>query len=162
MTQRTRNLRSWLAAAAFLLAVFAVTGIGQLVSGRPNEWYARLRKPAFTPPGWIFGPVWTVLYILMGVAAWRVWEQRRRRPVALPLALFAVQLVLNAAWTGLFFGLRSPAAAFADIVALWLALAATAWAFFRASRPAGWLLVPYLAWVTFAAALNLAIWRLNV
>ena len=154
---------SWLAAAGFVAVCFAAAAIGQIaISGDRYEWYARLAKPSFTPPGWLFGPVWTALYVSMGLAAWLVWRRRGSAAVGLPLGLFAVQLALNAAWTPLFFGLQRPAVAFADIVALWAAIAATTWAFFRVSAPAGWLMAPYLAWVSFASVLNFAIWRMNL
>lgn len=128
---------------------------------RIDDWYATLNKPLWTPPSWVFGPVWTVLYIAMAVAAWLVWRQRETGGVWVPLLLFAVQLALNMAWSWLFFGLKSPALGFADIVLLWIAIAATLVAFWGRSRVAGLLLAPYLAWVTFAAALNYSIWQLN-
>ena len=124
----------------------------------PRAWYPALIKPAWAPPAWIFGPVWTLLYLAMGVAAWGVWRRRGWSP---PLALWLVQLTLNAAWTPIFFGLRETGWAFAEIVLLWLAIAATLIAFAKVARWSAWLLAPYLAWVTFAAALNFAIWRLN-
>lgn len=127
----------------------------------PGEWYAALHKPAWNPPNWIFGPVWTALYTMMGVAAWLVWRRGGWGAQAMPLALFLVQLVLNAAWSWLFFGLHRPGLAFAEIVLLWLAILATALAFRPVSAAAFWLLVPYLAWVTFAAVLNFTLWRLN-
>lgn len=128
---------------------------------RIDDWYATLNKPLWTPPSWVFGPVWTVLYIAMAVAAWLVWRQRETGGVWVPLLLFAVQLALNMAWSWLFFGLKSPALGFADIVLLWIAIAATLVAFWGRSRVAGLLLAPYLVWVTFAAALNYSIWQLN-
>lgn len=125
-------------------------------------WYATLVKPAFNPPNWVFGPAWTTLYALMGVAAWLVWRRGLSSPgVRTALVLFAIQLALNFAWSWLFFGIQQPGWAFAEIVALWVAIAATIAAFFGVSRAAGWLMTPYLAWVTFAAVLNLALWRLN-
>ncbi len=127
----------------------------------PGAWYAGLNKPAWNPPGWIFGPVWTALYTLMAVSAWLVWRDGGFRSRRRPLGLFVTQLALNAAWTVLFFGLHSPGIAFAEIVALWLAIAATLATFWPLNRPAAWLLAPYLAWVSFAAALNFALWRLN-
>lgn len=126
----------------------------------PGEWYAALAKPGWTPPSWVFGPVWTLLYVLMGVAAWLVWD-RHRNAARVALTLFVLQLIVNAAWSWLFFGLRSPALAFAGIVLLWALILATVIAFRRLRPPAAALLLPYLAWVTFAAALNFAIWRLN-
>ncbi len=127
----------------------------------PGEWYAQLSKPAWNPPNWIFGPVWTALYLMMAVAAWRIWRlggfggQRR------PLILFFIQLALNAAWSPLFFGLKEPGLAFAEILVLWLAIVLTIAAFRRADRLAAGLLVPYLAWVSFASVLNFTLWRMN-
>ncbi len=128
----------------------------------PGAWYFALKKPSWTPPWYIFGPVWTLLYALMGISAWMVWAKLggfSGNPR--PLVIFLVQLSLNAAWSPLFFGLRSPGAALADITLLWLALLFTVRAFWKADRAAAALLVPYLAWTTFAFALNFAIWRMN-
>lgn len=127
----------------------------------PGEWYATLRKPSWNPPAWVFGPVWTALYTMMAVAAWLVWRRGGWAAQRRPLALFLVQLALNAGWTPLFFGLKSPGLALAEIGLLWLAIVGTLIAFARVSRAAAWLLAPYLAWVSFAAALNFALWRLN-
>lgn len=127
----------------------------------PGGWYAKLHKPVWNPPSWLFGPVWSLLYLCMGVAAWLVWQRGGWRGQKVPLGLFLVQLALNALWTPLFFGLHQPGWAFIEILALLLVLSATFGCFFRAYRVAGWLLIPYLAWTTFAAALNLANWRLN-
>jgi benzodiazapine receptor len=124
----------------------------------PGEWYASLSKPAWNPPNWLFGPVWTTLYFAMGSAAWLVARTVRGRSA---LALFLTQLALNAAWTPVFFGLKQPGAALAIIIALWFAIVVLVAAFWRHSRAAALLLVPYLAWVSFAGALNYAIWRLN-
>jgi benzodiazapine receptor len=151
----------WARLAIALAAVIAVGAAGGFLTGLGvGDWYPTLRKPSWTPPPWVFGPAWTALYLAMALAAWLVWRKLPFRG-GLPLALFAVQLLLNGAWSGIFFGLRRPDLAFGEIVILWLAIGATAWSFFRVSKVAGWLLVPYLAWVTFAAALNLAVWRLN-
>jgi tryptophan-rich sensory protein len=139
---------------------FAAAGIGsQFTEASVGTWYATLTKPSWTPPGWVFGPVWSLLYLAMGVSAWLVW--RTREDVRGPLMLFALQLAVNASWSGLFFGLRSPGAAFAEILLLWLAILATLAVFWRRSLLAGLLLLPYLLWVSFAAALNFSIWRLN-
>jgi benzodiazapine receptor len=141
---------------------FGTEAVGAvLTAAGVREWYPTLAKPAWTPPSWVFGPVWTLLYALMAVAAWLVWRRAGLRGGRVPLGLFAAQLVLNAAWSGLFFALRNPAAALVDIVALWVLIAATVAAFARVSRTAALLLVPYLLWVTFAAALNAAIWTMN-
>jgi|GEM_PF-228620 tryptophan-rich sensory protein len=125
------------------------------------DWYPTLTKPAWTPPDWVFGPVWTLLYILMAVAAWLVWRKAGFAGARLALVLYFVQLALNAAWSGLFFGLRSPAAGLVDILLLWMVIAATLVAFARHSAVAAGLLVPYFVWVSYAAALNFAIWRMN-
>lgn len=143
----------------FLALTFAAAGFGAQFG--PGPWYEALRKPAWNPPGWVFPPVWTVLYAMMAVAAWLVWRGARPGAARTPLALWTVQLLLNAAWSWLFFGRQRPDLAFADIVLLWLAIVATLAAFARVSRAAAALLAPYLAWVTFAAVLNAAIWRLN-
>jgi tryptophan-rich sensory protein len=127
----------------------------------PGEWYASLTKPAWTPPNAIFAPVWTVLYVLMGVAAWLVWRKAGFSGATVPLVLFLLQLVLNSLWSYLFFGAQQPMLAFFEIVALWLAILATTLGFWKVTPAAGMLLVPYLCWVAFAAALNLQLWRLN-
>jgi benzodiazapine receptor len=129
----------------------------------PGDWYASLVKPGWTPPPWVFGPAWTILYAMMAVAAWRLWRRRDALPRASrrALALFAVQLALNLAWTPVFFGMQRPDLALAVILLLWVAIAATIVAAWKACKTAAALLVPYLAWVTFATALNAAIWRLN-
>ncbi len=124
-------------------------------------WYQALAKPSWTPPSWLFAPVWTALFLMMGTAAWLVWRPRGWTGASWALGLFVGQLALNVAWSGLFFKLRRPGLAFMEIVALWLAIVATMWSFARHSAPAALLLAPYLAWVTFAAALNLSIWRMN-
>jgi len=144
---------------AWLLLCYAAAAAGALFM--PGEWYDALKKPTWNPPGWIFGPIWTVLYAMMAVAAWLVWRRGGFTVHRRPLALFLAQLVLNALWTPLFFGLRLPGVAFVEIVLLWLAILATLVAFRPVSRAAAWLLVPYLAWVSFAAVLNGTLWRLN-
>jgi len=141
----------------FLALAFAAATLG--AQFLPGPWYAALAKPAWTPPNWIFAPVWTVLYIMIAVAAWLVW--RRRPRMSLALALWLVQLGLNAVWSWLFFGLERADYAAVDIAALLAAIIATTVAFARVSRAAALLFVPYLFCVTYAAALNLAIWRLN-
>jgi tryptophan-rich sensory protein len=148
-----RALAGWLALcfAASASAVFVSTG----------GWYAALHKPAWNPPPWVFGPVWSLLYLMMAVAAWLVWREGGWREQRRPLGLFLGQWLLNVLWTPLFFGLHLAGPAFGEIVALWLVLAATLRSFWRVRPLAGFLLLPYLAWVSFAAALNLALWRLN-
>ena len=122
-------------------------------------WYAALNKPSFTPPNWLFAPVWTGLYILMAFAAWRAWKRCGLKSAA--MLLFALQLALNFAWTVLFFGLHQIGAALAEIAVLDLAILAMVLLFFRQDRLAGLILLPYLAWTLFASALTQAIWRLN-
>lgn len=150
--------------AVFLLLSLAAGALGGLWTApatQPGGWYSQIEKPSWTPPSWLFGPVWTALYVAMGVAAWLVWRRGGWEANRGALTLFFVQLVLNAAWSGLFFGLESPGLAMAEIVLLWMFILATLLAFWRVSRVAGLLLVPYLLWVTFASALNFAVWRLN-
>jgi len=129
---------------------------------RPDAWYESLIKPALNPPGWIFGPVWTFLYITMGIAAWLVWLRRHNVRIQFALALFYIQLFFNGLWTFLFFGLRRPELAFVDILILWLAIACTLMAFWQKSRTAGLFLIPYLSWVSFAVYLNFELWQLNM
>ncbi len=125
-------------------------------------WYATIVKPELNPPAWVFGPVWTTLFALMGIAAFLVWKQGlERRDVRIALGIFVGQLALNTLWSILFFGLQNPGAAFIEIVVLWFAILATIVAFARISRPAAWLLVPYILWVSFASYLNFSIWMLN-
>lgn len=146
----------------FLAACFATAAVGAaLTAATVHDWYPALRKPPWTPPNWVFGPAWTTLYTLMALAAWLVWRRGRTPTRRTALGLFAVQLVLNAAWSGLFFTLRSPGIAFAEILLLWCAILATLWSFGRVSTLAAGLFVPYLVWVTYAAALNGTIWRMN-
>jgi len=127
----------------------------------PNlrPWYASLAKPSWTPPEWLFGPVWSTLYLMMAVAAWLVWKQAGLASVQ--LRLFAFQLILNALWSGIFFKLRLLGPAFFEIAVLWLSILATCISFYRILPVAAWLLVPYLIWVTYASGLNFSIWRLN-
>ncbi len=124
-------------------------------------WYATLRKPSWNPPAWVFGPVWTMLYVLMAVAAWLVWRRGGWKKQRLPLCLFLLQWLLNAIWTPLFFGMHRIGLALADIAFLWIAIGTTIVLFWRVSKAAGTLLMPYLAWVSFATALNFALVRLN-
>ena len=150
---------AWPGLALWLLACFAAPMLASWA--RPDGWYAALAKPAWNPPGWLFGPVWTVLYVLMGVAAWMVWRRGGWRTQRRPLSWFVAQLVLNTLWTPLFFGCHRIDLALLDIVVLWGAIVATIAAFWPVHRPAALLLAPYLAWVTFATVLTGTIWRLN-
>ena len=158
-TVQSSSTRSALALAGWLVLSFSAAVIGGFFM--PGAWYATLKKPSWNPPNWIFGPVWTGLYTTMAIAAWLVWKRGGFAGQRVALSLFLAQLLFNALWSPLFFGLRHPALAFADIVLLWLALLGTVAAFWSARPIAGALLLPYLAWVTFASALNFALWRLN-
>lgn len=153
----------WAGLAVSLAACFAAAGLGSLFTEPAvGTWYAGLRKPAWTPPNWLFGPVWTLLYILMAVAAWLVWRGRGfTAETTTALSVFGAHLVLNALWSILFFGMKRPGAAFAEIILLWCSILAAALLFRRVEPTASWLLAPYLLWVTFAAALNFKVWRLN-
>lgn len=150
---------------ALVLWIVVIVGLGATMGMLfgPGDWYRGLQKPAWNPPSWLFGPVWTTLYTIMAVALWLM----RRAPGAHPdlreraTWLFLIQFLFNLTWTPLFFGLRNPGLAFAEVCGLWLLVAATLYAFYRVRPLAGLLLVPYLAWVSFALALNGAIWRLN-
>ena len=125
-------------------------------------WYATLEKPFFTPPNWLFAPAWVTLYVLMGIAAFLVWHKGLREEGVKPaLVMFLVQLVLNALWSVVFFGLKSPVGGAVAIIILWVAILFTILRFFRLSVAAGSLLIPYILWVSFAAALNISIWILN-
>lgn len=153
-------MNEWLALAIAIAVCFAAAALGSLPTVRAlREWYPSLPKPSWNPPDRVFGPVWTALYVAMAVAAWLVW--RSGADVSVAMGLFGLQLALNVAWSFVFFGQRNVNGAFVVIVALWLAIAATLIAFIRIDLVAGLLLVPYLAWVTFASFLNRAIARLS-
>ena len=152
--------------ASSLLMLFAFGGasFGAAATGaifRPGEWYRRLDKPRWRPPDWLFTPVWTLLYAMIALSGWLVWREKGLADAAVPLTVYAVQLVLNAAWSPIFFGLRRPGLAAIEIALLWASIVATILVFHPVSPAAAGLLGPYLAWVSFAAALNLSIWRRN-
>ncbi len=151
----------WLALAGWLTLSALAGALGAFASANAKDFYATLVQPGWAPPAWLFGPVWTALYAMMAVAAWLVWRERGWTRASGALGLFVLQLALNALWSWLFFAWHRGGMAFADILALWLVLAATVVAFARIRRAAAWLLAPYLAWVTFATALNYAVWQLN-
>jgi tryptophan-rich sensory protein len=152
--------RQTLALIGWLVLCFAASGTAVFVS--IGGWYSSLNKPSWNPPPWIFGPVWSLLYMMMAVAAWLVWREGGWKQHGRTLGLFLLQWLLNALWTPLFFGMHRSGLAFAEIIMLWIVLAATLRLFWQVSKVAGVLLVPYLAWVSLAAALNFAIWRLNI
>ncbi len=161
-TQPESRPNAAIALVGWFVLCFAVAGISSIFTA-PSlpTWYAALAKPPLNPPNLLFGPVWTLLYTLMAIAAWIVWKTRpspcRRRG----LRLFCVQLGLNFLWSWIFFGRHQIGTAFADIVVLWAAILLTLLTFKKMSMTAAWLLVPYLAWVTFAGYLNFAMWRMN-
>lgn len=147
-----------------LLGFIAVCFFAALTGAlfRPGDWYERLAKPAWRPPNRLFAPVWTFLYLIIAISGWLVWREAGFAGAALPLAIYGLQLGLNAAWTPIFFGLHRVDLGFLDIVFVWLSIIATIALFFPIHAGAALLLLPYLAWVTFAAALNFAVWRLNL
>ena len=156
MSDQPSNKRPGLVLAGFIVITFCAPLLS--VGSMPDAWYAALHKPSWNPPAWLFGPAWTLLYTLMAVAAWLVWK---RVGFSRPLGLYFVQLALNAAWTPIFFGAHQLGWALVEIALLWIAILATLLSFRRVSTAAGWLFVPYLAWVTFASVLNATLWRLN-
>ena len=145
----------------FFIVISQLAGIvGSVftISSIPT-WYSTLQKPSFSPPNWVFGPAWIILYLLMGISAFLVWSKDKRTKTA--LRIFICQLVLNALWSIIFFGFHNPFWAFIEIIALWLAILATILSFYRISRSAAYLLLPYILWVSFASVLNLSIVILN-
>ncbi|QJE74206.1 tryptophan-rich sensory protein [Aerophototrophica crusticola] len=155
-------LSSFLGLVFWLGLCFLAAGLGGMATGPEIQgWYATLEKPPINPPNWVFGPVWTTLFIMMGVAAWRVWRIAGFGGARLALGLFLAQLVLNVLWSVLFFALHSPGAAFVEVFGFWATMLAATLAFARHDRLAAWLMVPTLAWVAFAAVLNGWIWWIN-
>ena len=147
-------------AAAIPLVVGGLSGF--VTAQGVQDWYPTLIKPSFNPPSWVFGPVWTLLYLMMGIASFLVWQKGwESGAVKTALAFFAIQLILNGLWSILFFGMRMPGLAFLEILVLWVSIGLTLVLFWRVTPVAGMLLFPYQAWVTFAAVLNGAIWILN-
>jgi translocator protein len=164
MNDKTRTLllgRQLAGLVAWLAVVFAAAAIGAAASVDARDFYSALSRPDWAPPGWLFGPVWTVLYALMGIAAWLVWRAAGFAGAGRALGLFFVQLAANALWSWLFFVWRSGAWAFVEVILLWCLIVATVLSFWRVQRLAGVLLLPYLAWVTFACALTFSVWRKN-
>ncbi|MDX9856350.1 MAG: TspO/MBR family protein [candidate division Zixibacteria bacterium] len=158
MKPRTTS-QAVLGIVGWLVLTFAVALFG--AQFEPGEWYASLDKPSWTPPSWLFGPVWTLLYALMAVAAFLVWRQCGFTGARAALSLFIAQLVVNGLWSWFFFGMHRIGLAFFDIIVLWFLIAATIMAFYKLNKVAGWMLIPYLMWVSYAAGLNFALWRMN-
>jgi len=146
-----------------LIIWIAICFIPAVVGSRfmPGEWYARLIKPSWTPPGYLFGPVWTFLYATMGISAWLLWKKVGFSGAKIAFILFFSQLVLNGLWSWLFFGLRQPGLALIELCLLWILILVTLISFWMLYKPSGIILIPYLAWVSFAAILNFSIWSLN-
>ena len=147
-----------------MLIVFLSASFGAAVPGvifRPGEWYRQLDKPRWRPPDWLFAPVWTVLYAMIALSGWLVWREAGLAGATVPLGVYVAQLILNATWTPIFFGLRRPDLALVEIAVLWVSILAVIMLFHPISPLAAWLLAPYLAWVSFASALNLSILRRN-
>jgi tryptophan-rich sensory protein len=161
MMARLSMSRQLIGLAGWLVIAFVAAAIGAAASVEAASFYRQLVQPEWAPPSWLFGPVWTALYALMGVAAWLVWRTDGLRAARGALALFLFQLALNALWSWLFFGWHRGALAFADVVLLWILIVATVIAFWRLRALAGALLLPYLLWVSFASVLNYVVWRLN-
>ena len=157
------NFRDAIKLIVSILLAEAAGAAGALITAPAvATWYTTLNKPALNPPAWVFGPVWTTLYLLMGIAAFLVWRRWGSDPrVKAALAVYLIQLFLNAIWSPVFFGLHAPGAALVVIALLWLAIVATMVKFHPISRAAAYLLIPYLLWVSFASYLNFSIWRLN-
>lgn len=152
----------WVSLVLWIAACFGVAGLGaRWTAIEIPRWYRSLRQPRFTPPNWLFGPVWSLLYLLMAIAAWRVTLAPASQARTIALWLFVAQLALNLAWTYLFFHRHAIAGALGEILLLWATIGITMMAFGRIDPVAGWLMLPYLAWVSFASVLNGAIWRLN-
>ncbi len=158
--QKKQN--DYLSLAISIAICFSVAAIGSIFTSiSVDNWYQNLTKPIWSPPNWVFGPVWTTLYLSMAVSLWLVWLRRKKDSIKLGLVLFAVQLFANLIWSALFFGLQNPLWAMFDILALLAAIAATIVVFWRISKIAGGLMIPYFLWVCFAAFLNYSIWSLN-
>jgi tryptophan-rich sensory protein len=153
--------RQGLALLGWLAVSFAAAAVGGLASTNAGDFYQQLTRPAWAPPSWLFAPAWTVLYLLMAVSAWLVWREGGFRRARSALGLFLIQLAVNALWTWLFFVWRQGALAFGEILVLWVLIVCTIIAFWRVRAIAAVLLVPYLVWVTFAAALTYVVWRRN-
>lgn len=153
------DIHSLLMLIAFMAASYAAAATGVIF--RPGDWYKQLDKPRWRPPDWLFAPVWIVLYASIGLSGWLVWREESIAGAAQPLGVYAAQLLLNAAWTPIFFGLHRPGLALIEIMMLWAAILATTIMFQPVSALAAWLLVPYLVWVSFASALNYSVWRRN-
>lgn len=146
----------------FIAISFSASAIGSFFTSADSDWYRNLIKPSFNPPSWVFGPVWTLLYIMMGVAAYLIYQKRNEDSLVMTaLVIFFVHLVFNATWSIAFFGMQNPALAFLNIIILLVFIIALVFMFYKIDRMASYLLIPYLLWVSFATVLNYSIWQLN-
>lgn len=163
MIKEKMKTKDFLTGLFFVLGAIGVGSIGTIFTASAiPSWYVQLVKPAFNPPNYLFGPVWTVLFATLGIAAFLVWRKGWENPkVKSALVVFAIQFILNVAWSFLFFGLQNPFLGLVEIGLLWVFIALTIWKFYQISKPAGLLLLPYILWVTFATVLNFYIWKLN-
>lgn len=159
MKLTSEQLKNLLGLAFWVVVTFSVAALASQFE--PSEWYTNISKPAWTPPGWLFGPVWSILYLSMSVCAWLVWRQRHKTAVSWPLAFYLAQLAINGMWSWLFFGRQWIGLALIDLLALVILVVITVAMFLRVRKTAGLMLIPYLLWISFAAALNLQIWRMN-
>ena len=153
------DMASWIGFGVFALLALATASSGAVFT--PDAWYREINKPSWTPKDWVFPTVWTPLYVLIAVSGWLVWREAGVAGAALPLAVYLLQLVLNAGWSAIFFGMKRPGLALAEVLVLWLSIALTIVLFWPISPLAALLLVPYLVWVTIASALNFQVWRMN-
>jgi translocator protein len=155
-------MAGWISLIISFAICMAAAAVGGLLTARAiEEWYRGLRKPSWNPPDWAFGPVWTILYILMAISAWLVYSEGGLNEQLVPLSIFGIQLVLNVVWSGIFFYKRKILGGLVEVICLWAAILATIIAFWGASTIAALLLIPYIAWVSIASYLNYTIWRLN-
>jgi len=153
---------SWLSLLPFAFVCFAAGWTGSMFTRKSVQtWYPQLQRPSWNPPNWIFGPVWGFLYLMMAVSSWLVWRQAGWHGARLALHMFRIQLLLDVAWSAVFFGMRAIGAAYGEILLLWTIAIATAVAFYSVSLLAAWLLIPYIAWIGFASYLNFRIWQMN-
>ena len=155
--------RRWLGLLGWIGLCLGAASLGAwATTPEIDGWYRTLAKPSWNPPNWVFGPVWTTLFLMMAISAWLIWKPGGFRAAWRPLSYFMIQLGLNVAWSWIFFFAHAPGWAFVEILFLWVAIGVTTVSFFQLQKIAGWLLLPYWAWVTFAALLNFVIWRMNI
>lgn len=155
----SKRMSDLMGLAFWIVLTFSVAAFASQFE--PGVWYTKIAKPIWTPPGWLFGPVWGILYLAMSVSAWLIWRHRSTVKLSMPLALYLVQLLLNGLWSWLFFGRQLIGTALIDLMILTLLIAITTAMFMRIQKAAGIMMLPYLLWISFATALNFQIWRMN-